>query len=397
MKNRIRAFALGLAALLATSTASAQTPPSDTPAASDDQGFVAKAEQWVKDSKIVERLQGDVDGWYPRLGGMVRGSGFSLGPGYRRHVFDDKVLVDLSTGVSIRWYKVAEARVRWLQAFDDRAEVWTEYRYEDDPQEDFWGMGPETRQTTRTSYTYRASDFKVRGEVKPTRWLHAGATLGYLYPDIASGHDSLFPSTEALFTDQTAPGLAQQPHFLHTQLFAHVDYRDVPGNPRRGGFYQVAYSTWNDRTLDQYDFRRLNVDLMQHVPLRANQRHVLSGRFSVDLVNNAGGERVPFYFLPYVGGVDTIRSFREYRFKDENAFSMSAEYRYIVGKWWSAAVFGDAGKVTHRWDQMDLANLRGAYGVGLLVHSEKQTFAGFYVGAGGGEGVRTYLRIGLGL
>jgi hypothetical protein len=51
--------------------------------------------------------------------------------------------------------------------------------------------------------------------------------------------------------------------------------------------------------------------------------------------------------------------------------------------------------VTQRWDQMDLTNLRHAYGVGVLVHSSKQTFARLYIGAGGGEGVRTFLKLGL--
>jgi len=31
-------------------------------------GFVEKAKHWAEDHQIVERLNGDVDGWYPRLG-----------------------------------------------------------------------------------------------------------------------------------------------------------------------------------------------------------------------------------------------------------------------------------------------------------------------------------------
>ena len=57
----------------------------------------------------------------------------------------------------------------------------------------------------------------------------------------------------------------------------------------------------------------------------ANRTHVVSGRVGFSYVNNEAGERVPFYFLAYVGGVDTIRSFREFRFKDENAMWLSAE------------------------------------------------------------------------
>ena len=34
-------------------------------------GFVDKAKAWADKHQIVERLNGDVDGWYPRLGGMT--------------------------------------------------------------------------------------------------------------------------------------------------------------------------------------------------------------------------------------------------------------------------------------------------------------------------------------
>jgi len=83
------------------------------------------------------RLSGDVDGWYARLGGMTRGSGFAIGPGYRFHSGD--VLVDLSGAYSLKAYKAVDANVRWLRAYDDRLELWTSF--EDFPQEDFFGMG----------------------------------------------------------------------------------------------------------------------------------------------------------------------------------------------------------------------------------------------------------------
>src|SRR5215218_1980356 len=49
-------------------------------------GFVDKTKSWADDHQLVERLNGDVDGWYPRLGGMTRGGGFAVGPGYRKHL-----------------------------------------------------------------------------------------------------------------------------------------------------------------------------------------------------------------------------------------------------------------------------------------------------------------------
>ena len=119
--------------------------------------------------------------------------------------------------------------------------------------------------------------------------------------------------------------MLEQPDFLHTTIYADVDYRDVKGRPRSGGFYHIAFGLWDDRTVERFDFKRFDATFNQYVPLDAGKRHVLLGRAGVGYANNRPGGRVPFYFLPYVGGVDTVRSFHEFRFKDENAIWLTAD------------------------------------------------------------------------
>jgi hypothetical protein len=355
-------------------------------------GFVDRARNWAERTQIVERLNGDIDGWYPRLGGMTRGGGFAIGPGYRTHVGD--VLVDLSAGLSIKMYKSADVKVRWLNTWNERVELWTNYRFEDFPQEDFFGMGPDTTLDMRTSYDFDSHEVSVLGLVKPLAWLHAGTRVGYMAPEIGPGSDNNYPSIETLFSDVDAPGLTEQPSFLHTTFFTDIDYRDQRGRPRSGGFYHAAFGIWDDRTLQRYDFRRFDVNLAQWVPLDAAKSHVLLGRFGTSYVNNETDERVPFYFLPYVGGVDTVRSFREFRFKDENALWMTAEYNYTPFKYVSVAAFVDAGKVSADYQDINLNDLKAGYGFGFRVHTNKQTFARFDFGTGGGEGWQMFIKLG---
>ena len=398
-------IALSLAALTPPSTAYAQDAvPTEPPreavaveaaaAAAQDsgEGFADKAKDWANRTQIVDRLNGDIDGWYPRLGGMTRGGGFAIGPGYRMHVGD--VLVDLSAGISIKSYKSADVKVRWLNAFDERVELWTNYRFEDFPQEDFFGMGPDSSLDTRTSYDFDSSKVSVLGLVKPLRWLHLGTELGYLSPEIGPGTDRNYPSTETVFSDFEAPGLLAQPNFLHTTFFADIDYRDQRGRPRSGGFYHAAFGIWDDRTLQQFDFRRFDTNLSQWVPLDANKAHVIMGRLGASYVNNETSERVPFYFLPYVGGVDTVRGFREFRFKDENALWMTAEYAWTPMKYFSLAAFIDAGKVSADWQDINGADMKTGYGFGIRAHTNKQTFARLDFGTGGGEGWQMFLKLG---
>lgn len=393
--------AVAVAAVLTTSTVSAQqaqepTQTAESAAAPDPQdsgdGFVDKAKDWADRTQIVERLNGDIDGWYPRLGGMTRGGGFAIGPGYRRHVGD--VLVDVSAGLSTKMYKSADVDVRWFQLFGERVELWTSYRFEDFPQEDYFGRGMDSSLEGRTSYDFDSSEVTARGVVKPMPWLRTGTVLGYMSPEIGPGTDRNYPSIEQIFTDLDAPGLERQPNFLHTTFFADVDYRDQSGLPRSGGFYHVAFGIWDDRTVQQYDFRRFDVNLSQWVPLVPSKRHVVMGRTGFSYVNNETGERVPFYFLPYVGGVDTVRSLREFRFKDENALWMTAEYNWTPFKYVSLAAFVDAGKVAADWQDIDTNGLRKAYGFGFRAHTNKMTFARFDFATGGGEGWQMFMKFG---
>ena len=113
------------------------------------------------------------------------------------------------------------------------------------------------------------------------------------------------PSIEDLFTDAQAPGLAalQQPNFLHNTLFAQVDYRDKRGHPTRGGFYRTAFSTWEDLTLEQFDHHRFDAVATQFFPVAP--KHVSPCASASATSTTRPVDRVPFYFLPYVGGSDT--------------------------------------------------------------------------------------------
>src|SRR5688572_9253415 len=78
----------------ATGSSTTVAAQAEAATAQDDGSFVEKGKSWAERTQIIERLNGDIDGWYPRLGGMTRGGGFAIGPGYRTHL--GNVLVDLS-------------------------------------------------------------------------------------------------------------------------------------------------------------------------------------------------------------------------------------------------------------------------------------------------------------
>jgi hypothetical protein len=397
-----------IAVLLIAPAASAQQPPDKDlqektttepeasqiprpPADPTGPGFVKKAQRYIKEKRIVERLS-PRNGLYPRFKGLTTGSGFAAGAGYRQHMFDDKLFADLSSVISMKNYKAVDAKARWLRFWNDRVELWSEYRYRDFPEEDFFGMGQTSSETMRTSYAIESHDIITRGIVTLQPWLRVGADLGYFRPDVGHGADAAIPSIEELFDDARAPGLAAQPNYLHNAIFAEVDTRDHRGKPSRGGFYRAEFGTWDDRTLQAFDFHRFDAEAAHFLPVRVG--HVIALRGGISYVNNASGERVPFYFFPYVGGSDTLRGYREFRFRDENAVFFNSEYRWDAIDHLEIAPFFDVGKVSSDWQDLNLDHMRTAYGIGLRLHADSRVFFRFDLGMGGGEGRNYFLKFG---
>ena len=79
---------------------------------------------------------------------------------------------------------------------------------------------------------------------------------------------------------------------------------------------------------------------------------------------------MPFYEMPTLGGNDTLRGFRDYRFRGPHALLLQREYRIEL---WSAldlALFYDAGKVAMRRADLDFSDLERDYGVGFRFNSD---------------------------
>jgi outer membrane protein assembly factor BamA len=201
------------------------------------------------------------------------------------------------------------------------------------------------------------------------------------------------PSTELVFGDIDAPGLLEQPTFLYKNMFVELDYRDQPGNARSGGLWRATYGAWNDRNLNQFDFGRFDGEAAHFIPI-FDKKRVFAVRAVVSYVNNDPGNRVPFYFLPYIGGSESVRSYREFRYRDENAFFFNIEYRWEAFSGLDMAIFYDKGEVAEDWQDIDFRELKTAYGVGFRFNTFKSVFLRLDIGTGGGEGTRIFFKFG---
>jgi outer membrane protein assembly factor BamA len=107
----------------------------------------------------------------------------------------------------------------------------------------------------------------------------------------------------------------------------------------------------------------------------------------VDPLN--GGGRVPFFLSPTIGGNDTIRSYREQRFRDATVVLFNTEYRWEAFSGLDLALFWDAGEAGTILEQIRWDELKTGWGFGLRFNTNKSVFMRIDAGFGG-EGPRFF-------
>jgi hypothetical protein len=333
------------------------------------------------------------EGFYPKLGSLTTGSGFAYGLGFRdRDLFNNTGQLDLWAATSTRLYWATEARLTFPKLANNHLLVETWAAHRDYPEEKFFGLGPDSARDDITSYAIRSDLFGARAGVRPVPMLLAGGGLEYLNPRLGEGQDSRFPSIEDLFDPTTAPGLGESVDYLRTMAFVELDYRE-PKNARRGGWYRVNFSHYDDRTTGLYTFNRVDTDLRQFVGFLAGRR-VIAARLFISTSNTDAGHLMPFYGMPTLGGNDTLRGFREYRFRGPHAILVQGEYRWEIWSGFDAALFYDAGKVANTRSDLDFDNLESDYGFGFRFNTNEAIIFRVDAGFGSRDGKHLYIVFG---
>jgi hypothetical protein len=331
----------------------------------------------------VNQSGGPKNGFFPELGNMVTGSGWiSAGPGYRQHLLDDRVVVTGSAAVSWKFYKMAQVRVDVPHLANDYLSVGSQVLYQDMLQVNNFGVGNNSLKANRSGYRLDETDVLGYATVHATDWLSISGRFGWIHQaelSTMTGWSVSYPNTLSLFTDATAPGLTRQPAFLHGDVSIAADTRNYPGHPTSGGLYRATAAAYADQDYDAYSFRRYELEGMHFLPI-VQDNWVIALRGWAVFSHTSGSNVVPFYLMPSLGGKNTLRGYRDYRFHDRDMEVFNAESRWGLFTHLDAAVFFDAGKVAPRPGDLDFSHFHTSYGAGLRVHTRESTVGRLDVG-----------------
>jgi outer membrane protein assembly factor BamA len=346
---------------------------------------------YIKEEKILERFMAGVAGFRIKLGGLATGQGFALGPEYlREDLANGNMIFRGSAGASFSKAQLYDLQLTLPHLANDKLFVDLYAVHHNYPRIDYFGPGPDSLETNRTSFRLEDTAYDFTTGVKPLRNLSLGVTGGYLQINTGSGTRNSVPSTESLFSPATTPGLVQQTDFLRGGTFVQYDYRDNPGGPRSGGNYLAKFVYYDDRNLGLHTFRQLEIEAQQYIPF-FNERRVIALRARTILSFTGQSQSVPFYLQPVLGGSEDLRGFKPYRFYDDNQIVVNAEYRWESFTGLDMALFVDAGKVVPTRSQINFHDLEASAGFGFRFNVRNSTFLRLDVGFGH-EGTQIWLK-----
>jgi hypothetical protein len=312
----------------------------------------------------------------PLIGGLPADSGFAGGVELERFRAAGPFDARLRAVASVKRYYFLQLTMDAPQIGPSWLFVAGGARYRNYPEEDFWGLGPDTPRDGRQNFLME--DVDLFGEAG----VHAGIarialTAGYRRANVGPGRDRDYPSvTEELQT---------QPRFPYAGASVVLDSRDNESDPRAGG--QVALE-W---TAFESAFHRYVLDLRKYSNLRPAGR--LAFRALLTFTAASAEDGAPFFMLPYAGGPGTVRGFSPYRFRDRNAMILNAEYRKELLSFLDALAFVDAGRVFAEAGNLGFDNLHASGGFGTRVKFGTRIFFGVDVGISR-EGTHLWFRTG---
>jgi hypothetical protein len=319
-------------------------------------------------TRLEESFASPPSGFYPTLGSVYPGGGFTPGLGYRRF-YQRNAVWDVVGLYSFENYKQIEIGTRTPWHGRGTLVLSTRAGWLDAPSIGYFGQGM-TRSEPRTSFRLSQTYGAVTAAIRPNGWTRLHGELAYEDYQTDEGRGRQ-PSIESIYTPATAPGLFADPTYLRAEATAAIDWRTSPEYSRKGGFYGVTLASFSDRD-ETYSFQRLDGEVIQHVPLlRETWVISLRGRVQTTLDDD---DVVPYFLLPRLGSGRTLRGYPSGRFRDRHNLLTSAEFRWVPSRLaLDMAVFYDAGKVTRRREDLDFRDLASDWGIGARFHGPTAT------------------------
>ena len=375
----VPAAILGLIAIGPARTAEAQTAPSPPPPAQATTAAAPPDEPLTWKERLKEPDQAGglhfTEHWAVAFGGIKTGSGIGAGPAFST-TFANGGFMQLKAVISIRNFRVLQARYDSRRFWNDRAIVISRARWHAAPKVSLYQLGPDSPDR-HIHYDERKTELSSQMAVKLRPAIRAVGGFGVeRFRTRAERLEELFDpalvqTLPALgLTVTPPPGLGTRPFFAHGFAGLGYDTRLSPEYTRGGSFVEAEVHGYSDVSGDQPSFGRFEGTLEQYIPTHGG-RGVIGASARTWLSISDAARAVPFYLTPTLGGGDFLRAYPSYRFRDRHALLLTAQYRWAVHKMVDVAATYEAGKVAPTVGGLNFDDIAQSIALGARLHTQK--------------------------
>jgi len=258
-----------------------------------------------------------------------------------------------------------EAKVRYENTalMDGTLYFRSEAYYDVDGSRRFYGLGPESREGNESGYT--SQDTVIRAATGLNFFKYWRATLGLRYRRMTT-EDNIIPGIPDLLTEfPQTPGINTH-NTMAGEFRLLWDYRDLPITPSRGSSGEFFVERTDADLGSDSDFLRYGMEGKRFF-LWDNPNYVTVVHGLYEKVN---GSDIPFYELPSLGGLDSLRGYGDGRFVDRGRMVFNVEHRITIASMemmgirtnFEVAPFADLGSVFPDIQDIKSRNFRPVYG-----------------------------------
>ena len=263
------------------------------------------------------------------------------------------------------------------------------YRYLSD--EDFFGIGNDTRKGDKTIYDQEVTNLEARIGIHFNSQSLFGVLLGFDYNNIYGADSKEAPSVTDFYSKETLSGLHSQIPIASANVFLKIDSRNSRGYPTSGMELALGAGVFRDVKTDQYDFWKTKVDFRRY--LQFFNRRTMMVRLAAEVTRPYSGREIPFFYLSSLGEASTIRGYNRYRFRDRDMVLAALEYRIPLWRPTSFTIFVDAGQVAEDiFREFNFNRMHWGYGFGMRLWSIKRLISTLEV-AFSKDRIRVYFRL----
>ncbi|MBI3312726.1 MAG: BamA/TamA family outer membrane protein [Candidatus Omnitrophica bacterium] len=295
--------------------------------------------------------------------------------------------VHYETGVKAGWERIAETGFHGFGLF----------RYENRPQEHFYGIGPDSSKGDGTTYRMETTLIEPSFGYDWSPELSSDIKFAWKNINITNGLDGA--DIDRSFPGKVIPGLGGDQIVTVGGQIKH-DTRNHDTDSSQGGMERLEIN-FNEGINSEARYFQYVTEISRYVKI-GSPRRVFAFHFYGEHNNELSHHHVPFHQMAKLGGYGeyprmshTLRGYDFNRFFDSSAVLFNLEYRYTIWEHkefkMDTVIFWDEGQVFNKFGKFKFRDFRESYGGGVRVSLAHVTLLSVEI-AHADEGTNLYVK-----